>query len=196
MMQKKPLPRWPSGLFLLALIVSMGFATGGCSGGLKRPAVHPVEGRVTFDGAPIEGVGVSFSPVVPGKGGAAFGKTLSDGSFRLTSTQGGLAGAGAMAGEYAVMFQKFMDVDPGDVPRQTKPATTDATRQVPRWFSRQEASRSEDNNTIRYVILGLLPEAYAKADSSGFRATVVPGRNTGEAFTFHLQSDYEGPVER
>lgn len=188
------LPGRVSGLFILALVMPMGFVTGGCSGGLKRPAVHPVEGRVTFDGAPIEGVGVSFSPVVPGEGVAAFGKTLSDGSFRLTSTQGGLAGAGAMAGEYAVMFQKFMDVDPGDVPRQTKPAAADATRQVPQWFSRQEASRSEDNTTIRYVILGLLPEAYAKADTSGFRATVVPGRNTGEAFTFHLQSDYEGPV--
>jgi len=195
-MRQKILQRWVSGLFPLALVVSIGFVTGGCSGGLKRPLVHPVEGRVTFDGEPIEGVGVSFSPMVPGEGVAAFGKTLGDGSFRLTSTHGGLAGAGAMTGEYAVMFQKFIDVAPDAVPLQTKPAAADATRQVPRWFSRQETSRREGVTTIRYVILGLLPEAYAKADTSGFRATVVQGRNTGDAFTFHLQSDYEGPGDR
>ncbi len=50
--------------------------------------------------------------------------------------------------------------------------------------------------TVRFVILGLLPEAYAKAATSGFRATVVPGRNAGESFTFRLSSDHQAAADR
>jgi hypothetical protein len=184
------------GQILCVSLLLLGWAAAGCSRGLQRPIVHPVEGLVTLDGQPIEGVGVSFSPIVPGKGAAAFGKTLSDGSFSLTSTHGGLANAGAMAGEYAVMFQKFIDVAPDAVPPRTAAAADDPTRRVPQWFSRQEASRLEDEETVRFVILGLLPEAYAKAATSGFRATVAPGRNAGEAFTFRLSSDYQADADR
>ena len=131
------------GQILCVSLLLLGWAAAGCSRGLQRPIVHPVEGLVTLDGQPIEGVGVSFKPIVPGKGAAAFGKTLSDGSFSLTSTHGGLANAGAMAGEYAVMFQKFIDVAADAVPPRTAVAADDPTRQVPQWFlaRRRAASR-------------------------------------------------------
>ena len=176
----------------LLLLLAIGLLATGCSRGGKRPLVHPVKGRVTFEGQPLEGVGVSFSPVVKGQGVTAFGKTLADGSYTLTSTRGGTLGAGAMAGEYAVMLQKFVDVAPDAVPPEFAAASGDPSRSVPQWFSKQETTRVEDEKTVRYVILGLLPEAYGNADTSGLRATVKPGTNSGPAFEFDLQRDFRG----
>jgi len=176
----------------LLVLVAMTLLATGCSRGGKRPIVHPVKGRVTLEGQPLEGVGVSFSPVVKGQGVTAFGKTRADGSFTITSTLGGTLGAGAMAGEYAVMLQKFVDVAPNAVPPQFAAAADDSSRQVQQWFSKQETSRVEDEKTVRYVILGLLPEAYGNAETSGLRVTVKPGTNSGPAFEFDLQRDFRG----
>ena len=176
----------------LLVLVAMTLLATGCSRGLKRPVVHPVKGRVTLAGQPLEGVGVSFSPVVKGQGVTAFGKTLVDGTYTLTSTRGGTLGAGAMLGEYAVMLQKFVDVAPDAVPPEFSAAAGDSSRSVQQWFSKQETTRVEDEKTVRYVILGLLPEAYGNAETSGLRVTVKPGTNSGPAFEFDLQRDFRG----
>jgi hypothetical protein len=176
----------------LLVLVAIGLLATGCSRGGNRPIVHPVKGRVTLEGQPLEGVGVSFSPVVKGLGATAFGKTLADGSYTLTSTRGGTLGAGAAAGEYDVMLQKFVDVVPDAVPPEFSAASGDSSRSVQQWFSKQETSRLEDEKTVRYVILGLLPEAYGNAETSGLRVTVKPGTNSGPAFEFVLQRDFRG----
>jgi hypothetical protein len=176
----------------LLVLVAIGLLATGCSRGGKRPIVHPVKGRVMLDGQPLEGVGVSFSPVVKGQGVTAFGKTLADGSYTLTSTRGGTLGAGAMAGEYAVMLQKFVDVAPDAVPPEFSAASGAPSRSVQQWFSKQETSRLEDEKTVRYVILGLLPEAYGNADTSGLRVTVKPGTNSGPTFEFGLRREFRG----
>ena len=176
-------------VLMLAMVV---LVCPGCGRGPKRPIVHSVKGRVMLDGQPLEGVGVSFSPVVKGQGVTAFGKTRADGSFTITSTLGGALGAGAVAGDYAVILQKFLDVAPDAVPPQFAAAADDSSRQVQRWFSKQETTRLEDEKTVRYVILGLLPEAYGNAETSGLRVTVKPGTNSGPAFEFDLQRDFRG----
>jgi len=174
---------------MLAMVVLLG---PGCSRGPKRPIVHPVKGRVMLEGQPLEGVGVSFRPVVKGQGVTAFGKTLADGSYTLTSTRGGTLGAGAVAGDYAVMLQRFVDVAPDAVPPEFAAASGDTSRSVQQWFSKQETTRLEDDKTVRYVILSLLPEAYGNADMSGLRVTVKPGTNSGPAFEFDLRRDFRG----
>jgi hypothetical protein len=176
----------------LLVLVAIGLLATGCSRGGNRPIVHPVKGRVTLEGQPLEGVGVSFSPVVKGQGATAFGKTLADGSYTLTSTRGGTLGAGAAAGEYVVMLQKFVEVAPDAVPPEFSAAAGDSSRQVQQWFSKQETSRLEDEKTVRYVILGLLPEAYGNAETSGLRVTVKPGVHSGPTFEFDLQRDFRG----
>ena len=176
----------------LLVLVAIALLATGCSRGGNRPVVHPVKGRVTLAGQPLEGVGVSFSPVVKGQGVTAFGKTLVDGTYTLTSTRGGTLGAGAMLGEYAVMLQKFVDVTPDAVPPEFSAAAGDSSRSVQQWFSKQETTRVEDEKTVRYVILGLLPEAYGNAETSGLRVTVKPGTNSGPAFEFDLQRDFRG----
>ena len=176
----------------LLVLVAIALLATGCSRGGNRPVVHPVKGRGTLAGQPLEGVGVSFSPVVKGQGVTAFGKTLVDGTYTLTSTRGGTLGAGAMLGEYAVMLQKFVDVAPDAVPPEFSAAAGDSSRSVQQWFSKQETTRVEDEKTVRYVILGLLPEAYGNAETSGLRVTVKPGTNSGPAFEFDLQRDFRG----
>ena len=177
-------------------LVAIALLATGCSRGGNRPLVHPVKGRVMLEGQPLEGVGVSVSPVVKGQGVTAFGKTRADGTYTLTSTRGGTLGAGAVPGEYAVMLQKFVDIAPDAVPPQFAAAVDDSSRQVQQWFSRQETSRIEDEKTVRYVVLGLLPEAYGEAETSGLRVTVKPGANSGPAFEFDLRRDFRGTTHQ
>jgi len=90
--------RWIVALLLLA----GGFGCGpeGVVGALKA---HPVKGRVTVKGKPLEGALVTFHPVDESKMGADVvrpnGRTDADGRFILTTYSGG---DGAPAGEYRV----------------------------------------------------------------------------------------------
>ena len=78
------------------------------------------------------------------------------------------------------------------MPTEFSAAAGDPSRSVQQWFSKQETTRIEDEKTVRYVILGLLPEDYLKAETSGLRATVKPGTNSGPAFEFDLRQDFRG----
>ena len=181
-----------SGAWVLVILMTL-LPHAGCGRGLKRPVVHPVKGRVTLEGQPIEGVGLSLRPVVKGEGLSAFGKTLADGSYSLSSTGGGKLGAGAVAGEYFVMLEKFVDVAPDQVPPQFTPAPDDPSRRVQQWFSRREwVSTDADGKKQQFVSLGLLPEAYSEAETSGLRITIKPGKNSGPEFDFDLRQDFDG----
>lgn len=160
----------------------------GCSRGPQRPVVHPVKGRVMLDGVPVEGVGVSLSPVIKGAGVAAFGRTLADGSYEITSTLGGRPNAGAVAGDYAVILQKLVDVPPDAVPPQHAAAPGGPDRAVQQWFSKQEWTDSAGP----HVTLNYLPDGYGRPESSGLRVTVKPGMNSGPEFEFYLRRDSGG----
>jgi hypothetical protein len=160
----------------------------GCSRGPQRPIVHPVKGRVTLDGVPIEGVGVSLSPLTKGVGVAAFGRTRADGSYEITSTLGGRPNAGAVVGDYAVLLQKLIDVRPNAVPPQHATAPGGPGRARQQWFSKQEWTDSAGS----HVTLNYLPDGYGRSESAGLRVTVKPGVNSGPAFEFHLRRDFRG----
>jgi hypothetical protein len=131
--------------------------------------------------------------VVKGEGLSAFGKTLADGSYTLSSTGGGKLCAGTVAGEYFVMLEKFVDAAPDQVPPQFLPAADDPSQRVQQWFSRRESlSTDADGKKVQIVSLGLLPEAYGEAETSGLRVTVKPGTNSGPAFEFDLRRDFRG----
>jgi hypothetical protein len=85
----------------IALLVFV-FATG-CSKAPPRPAVHPVSGKVTFDGRPAAGAQVVFHPktataAIP----TPSAKADSQGNFSLTTYD---AADGAPAGDYAVTVE-------------------------------------------------------------------------------------------
>lgn len=75
----------------------MVFATG-CE---KKPALVPVQGRVTLDEQPVKDMMVNFTAIGETQGSGALGATDGDGKFTLMDVRGG---EGAYAGEYKVSF--------------------------------------------------------------------------------------------
>jgi hypothetical protein len=156
------------GLSLLASIVLLGCGeTGG-------PAVEYVEGVVTLDGKPIEGVNVSFSPTKPDAGTPAVGTTDANGVFKLTAVQGGKVGGGAGVGDYQVTFSKVKAT--GGMRTDVKPGDPD--------YGKESASARPGPSKIEYEV----PQKYENAATSGFTAKVEKGTNKGDKFKFDLTS--------
>jgi len=87
-------------LFFIALAVVQGCAN-------DPYGTAKVSGTVTMDGAPIEGVNVSFVPT-GSEGREGYGTTDTQGKFVLT-VPGAEVGSGAIPGEYHVTFSKMSD---------------------------------------------------------------------------------------
>ena len=156
------------GLFVLALFGLLGC---GESGG---PSVEYVEGVVTLDGKPIEGVTVSFSPAKPGAGMPAVGTTDANGVFKLTAVQGGRVGGGTGAGDYQVTFSKVKAT--GGMRADVKPGDPD--------YGKEDTSSRPGPSKVEYEV----PQKYENAATSGFTATVAKGTNKGDKFKFDLTS--------
>lgn len=80
--------------FQFGLVLLLGLVLG-C--GAKGPAVVPVSGRVTLDGAPLVGATLSFQPVTDKSGASAavgsYGKTDAEGKYSLRLIEPDQAGA-------------------------------------------------------------------------------------------------------
>ncbi|MDX1966098.1 MAG: hypothetical protein SFV23_02900 [Planctomycetaceae bacterium] len=79
----------------------------GC-GGKPTPPTVPVTGSVTYQGEPVAGAIVAFSPITPGAGSfTAFGTTDEQGRFALrTAIDGATDKDGAVEGAYIVTISK------------------------------------------------------------------------------------------
>lgn len=119
----------------------------GC--GPSSPAVKPVTGIVTLDGKPVADAEVGFSPLIPGQGLSAVGKTGADGSFVLNA-QGARPGRGTAVGEYAVTVRKY---------------------EAP---SSAQSSSDESNENLK----PLVPRKYMDKSTSPLKATVSSGENS------------------
>lgn len=122
-----------------------------------RPATHPVSGTVTMNGQPVARANLSFQ-LADGSGSAA-GVTDNQGRYELTTFT---AGDGAVPGEYLVAITQFEEPPPGAGVPDDHP--------------------DYNPNLPEFVPKNLLPERYATAKSSGLKATVVEGPNTGVDF--------------
>lgn len=120
-----------------------------------RPTTYSVTGTVTFQGNPVEGATVAFSPT-QGKQGA-FATTDASGKYSLTTFVGG---DGALPGEYKVKISQY---------EKEAPSGGEGEEYVPP----EETGEGEDSGPKN-----LLPEKYADANSSGLTATVTEGENT------------------
>jgi hypothetical protein len=138
------------------MVVCLGCGQKGLSG------LAPVSGVVTYKGSPVEGATVTFSP--QGAGRAAAGTTGADGRFTLTTLQ---PGDGAMPGEYGVAVSKV--------------------KTISQELSNEEMQKyiEEHGGPPPTETQSLLPEKYARADSSGLTATVKEGEEN--KFEFPLE---------
>lgn len=142
---------------LLFVTLIMTLALAGC--GPKGANTCLVEGLVTLDGTPLTDALVSFIPVnpLPPDGKTATGYSDASGKYLLTS-DGGLPGKGALAGEYKVTVYKVevketpgrlrADDPPGSIPQAVITQTT------------------------------ITPEVYKDAKTTTLTATVTKGKNT------------------
>jgi hypothetical protein len=98
--------KWGAWIGLLCVVVMVG-----CTDTSDRPATVKVTGTVTYNGEPVPGATVAFSPKAK-DGHAAAGTTDASGKFTLSSFG---SGDGAVPGSYYVGVSKFeggqVDVD-------------------------------------------------------------------------------------
>ncbi len=135
-------------------------AIAGC-GEQALEGVVPVSGTVTYQGQPVEGANVIFTPVAEGR--AASGVTDSRGRYTLTTLQ---PGDGAEPGSYRVMIQKT----------ETEGGLTEEEAQA---YFEQHGTPPPTGETRH-----LLPAKYARPDTSELTAEVREGENN--VFDFAL----------
>jgi len=133
--------------------------TGGCSGSGKIKT-NIVEGTVTYEGQPLAGASVNFSP--EGTGDAAFATTDADGKYKLQTLRGEVD-AGTTAGDYVVTISKYDEIPTGKKYKGDDGEMYDETTSKP-----------------------ALPETYMNRAKTPFKKTVVQGKNT---FDFALKKD-------
>ncbi len=145
------------------LVLGLGVAGGltGCGGRGGGPATVPATGMVLFQGKPVEGAHVTFSPQAAG-GHAAFARTDAEGRFTLMT----IGGSGAVPGAYGVTVAK--EVAEGGLTVEQSQAHFEKTGQSP------PPPKVADQ----------LPAKYKATKTSGLSATVEE-RGTND-FKFEL----------
>ena len=134
---------------VLSVIFLVLFSPGCGNKGLKTDVVT---GKVTFNGEPLEGASVRFSPVASETGNIASGMTDKDGLYKL-QTMLGEADAGTTPGEYIVTVSKSFNVGTGRFQRE---------------------SDSEPIEIMDFV--EMIPAKYSDKSKSELRFTVVAGK--------------------
>ncbi len=144
----------------------------GCSGGGSGDVkLAPADGTVTYQGKPLAGATVTFSP---DKGPLAMGVTDLNGKFTLAS--GAMLGAAVGPAKVSVTaFPPGQKSTPGaeDVSKIPKNAD-EAAAQLAKMGEMQEARRT-GKDEANLPPKSLIPEKYMKVDTSDLKYTVKPG---------------------
>ena len=137
--------------FLISFATGLGLACsiGGCSGDPTMPKLVKVHGKVSYNGKPLDGGRVVFTPAA-GKGGetgqGASGEIDTNGTYEMTTFN---TGDGAILGQHVVTV----------VARE-----------------KRELPKPDSDSHIKYELpKSLTPLKYATADKSPLRCTVVEG---------------------
>ena len=144
----------------LAVVVCMTLLTCGCSGS-GRLKTNIVEGTITYEGQPLNGATISFTPT-GSEGDPAYAQADALGKYKLQTLRGEVD-AGTTAGEYIVTISKYdfvptgrkLKTDSGELMDETKPVLA-------------------------------TPEVYTDQEKTPFKKTVVRGKNK---FDFELNKD-------
>ncbi|MCL2005572.1 MAG: carboxypeptidase-like regulatory domain-containing protein [Planctomycetaceae bacterium] len=148
---------------IIAILLVPFFA--GCGGQDNPFGTVYVEGTVTFDGQPIDGVSITLIPRDEGEQLSAGGVTDANGKFTVTAG-GSPAGSGARPGMYDVTFSKI------SIPRGASPEEDMMMyggRRPPTTFH--------------------IPERYGNVRTSGLEPIVVDTNRRNNVFNFALTSE-------
>lgn len=142
-----------SGMMAATLLVVC--VAGGC-GKSTGPKLYPVNGKVTYKGAPVDGANVMFRAVDGNASGA--GRTDANGVYQITSQWG----SGLPEGEYLVGITKF----------EQPPMTQGEEEEGP--YNPQLANMEPPPPK------SLIPTKYASPERSGLKATVSKSGGTSD----------------
>jgi hypothetical protein len=150
---------------LLLGLAACAVAVAGCPGGGAVVDTEPVKGVVTLDGTPVPDATVTFTPVTPGQGTSAGGRTDANGVYTLTAVNTGEAtaktGAGTTPGEYYVGVTKTVT----ETPMSEEEAFEKGVE--------YKAPAPNEAPKVTYVI----PKKYNNPKESGLKVTVTKGSN-------------------
>jgi hypothetical protein len=136
------------------------FFVSGCSDG--KIATEQVTGTITYDGSPLDGATVNFSPKTEGQGSPSYAMTDASGNYKLQTLLGN-PDAGTTPGEYIVTVQKTEKIQ-SPSSDLSGPSAPPAPVKKPK---------------------SLIPELYGTTLKSPLTATVNKGKNT---INFELKS--------
>jgi hypothetical protein len=131
------LRRFVSSMALLTVGVLVG-----CGSGVKPevvPPLHPVSGKVTLDGKPIDKVAVTFVPAENNKGNGGSGSTDAEGRFNLKYRNGE---DGIPAGDYIMVCTKLTMPDGSPIPEGQTAADVMAVDQIPERYRKVDNPRN------------------------------------------------------
>src|SRR5262245_44430313 len=137
----------------------------GC-GTVEGEPTYSVTGVVTLNGAPAEGVAVSFVP--EGNGESAVGVTDAAGKYALTTR---IKDDGAVVGRYKVSFAKYQSQQPPSTGGGKAHPDYDISDAYPPGYNPDAVPDAPPSKN-------LLPAKLADPNQSGFTAEVVKGGNT------------------
>jgi hypothetical protein len=127
--------------------------------GCKGPKVEglvPVRGTVTFNGEPLEGATVGFTPREFKTGDRlATGKTDSKGAFELRT----IGELGVLPGEYAVVLIKNKAIPGNQTPPKGRPAPVKIESLIPKRYGDPKTTDLNvvvENNGIRDLQLAIV----------------------------------------
>ena len=136
----------------------------GCGGSGGLEGLTNVTGTVTYQGKPVEGATVAFTP--EGQGRAASGRTDASGKFSLTTLN---ANDGAVPGKYKVAVAKVENLDAAaqitaeDMAKMVAGGQGAPAGPTPRSGAKQGGMKHH------------VPEKYENAETSGLTADVTDG---------------------
>jgi hypothetical protein len=134
--------------FQLLLMTSFTAILAGC--GSSGPTLYPVQGKVTFNGKPLNTGSVLFVPL--SKGPSAYGVIAEDGTYRLTTDDR----EGALPGKHRVMINAVKDNGINSPHSYLIPAKYGSDS------SGLEAEvKEQDENTIDFALEGKSPSEKA-----------------------------------
>ena len=155
---------------LLFLMVLLPFV--GCGKGRTIPGLVRCEGTVLWNGEPVAGAHVTFSPK-SSNGRDAFGVTGADGKFKVTTLD---TDDGILPDEYVVTVAKMTE-----------------TRELPDTRKNPDAPRegigAPKIERERYTVTYYIPQIYSNKETSGLTATV--GTKGTRDLVFELVGEIE-----
>jgi hypothetical protein len=158
--------------FLLPAALAM--LAAGCS---SKPSVSTVKGKVFYNGEPLPGAEIQFTPEKDLTIGAFIGQTDTDGTFEIKLGKG--TGMNARPGRFAVLITKGkgIGVPPPDA------AMNDEERVNALMKAGPGGPGATGGGSV-----GILPRRYASASSTPFKVEIADGMNDLNPFRL------EGPA--